>query len=155
MFARPLDDQDLDILRLLQKDASVPQRKIAEQVSLSAPAVQRRIARLEEDGIIRNTAAILDPTSVGYPITVIVHVTLTTDRSEVVAAAKRFFREAEEVQQCYCVTGSAGFVLILLVRSMEGYEQSTARLFSDNELVRSYSTTVVLDRVKVGLTVPI
>ena len=155
MFARTLDDQDLDILKLLQKDATLPQRKIAEKVSLSAPAVQRRIAKLEEEGVIKNTVAVLDPSTVGYPITVIVNVTLITDRSETVAAAKKFFKDAPEVQQCYWVTGTVGFVLILLVPSMEGYDKHIARLFADNELVRSYSTTVVLDRVKVTLNVPL
>jgi DNA-binding Lrp family transcriptional regulator len=155
MLARRLDPQDLAILRLLQEDAGRPQREIAERVSLSAPAVQRRIARLQAEGVIRRTVALVEPAAVGYPITVIVEVTLTTDRSSVVAAAKAFFRDAEEVQQCYCVTGTAGFVLILLVPSMEDYEQRTARLFADNELVRSYRTIVVLDRVKTGMSLPI
>ena len=50
--------------------------------------------------------------------------------------------------------GTTGFILILLVPSMEDYEQRTARLFADNELVQSYRSIVVLDRVKVGLEVP-
>lgn len=155
MSAHRLDDHDRAILRLLQEDAGRPQRDIAERVNLSAPAVQRRIARMEADGVIQRTAAIVDPVAVGYPITVLVEVTLVNDRSSTVAAVKAFFRRAPEVQQCYCVTGEAGFILILLVPSMEEYEQRTAPLFADNELVRSYRTIVVLDRVKVGLSVPI
>jgi DNA-binding Lrp family transcriptional regulator len=155
MFAHKLDNQDVAILRLLQEDAGRPQREIAEAVNLSAPAVQRRIARLIADGVIRKTVAIVDPAAVGYGITVMVEVTLTTDRSANQAAIKAFFRDAPEVQQCYCVTGTAGFVVILQVPSMEDYEQRTARLFADNDLVRSYRTIVVLDRVKVGLEVPL
>ncbi len=124
-------------------------------VHLSPPAVQRRIARLQKDGTIRRTVALVDPVAVGLPITVLVEVTLTDDRSATVSATKAFFRDAPEVQQCYCVTGSAGFVLILLVPSMEEYEARTARLFADNEMVRSYRTVVVLDRVKVGTDAPI
>lgn len=155
MPARTLDEHDRAILRLLQEDADQPQRTIAEKVKLSAPAVQRRIARLQAEGVIRRIVAVLDPTATGHPITVIVEVTLTTDRSDTVAKAKAFFRAAEEVQQCYCVTGEAGFVVILQVPTMEDYERRIARLFADNDLVRSYRTTVVLDRVKVGLGVPI
>lgn len=154
MFAQKMDDHDLTILRLLQEDAGRPQREIAEQVNLSAPAVQRRIARLVKDGVIRQTVAIVDPAAVGFSITALVEITLRDDRSATVSAAKRFFREAQEVQQCYCVTGTAGFILILLVPTMEEYEQRTARLFADNELVRSYRTIVVLDRVKVGMNIP-
>lgn len=155
MFARKLDKHDFAVLRLLQEDARRPQREIAEQVNLSPPAVQRRIARMETEGVITRAVAILDPSLVGLPITVLVEVTLASDRSNIVAAAKAFFREAMEIQQCYCVTGAAGFILILSVPSMEGYEQRTARLFADNELVRSYRTIVVLDRVKVGMSLPI
>jgi DNA-binding Lrp family transcriptional regulator len=155
MSTQLLDPRDIAILRLLQADASKPQREIAEAVNLSAPAVQRRIAKLERDGIIKRTAAVLDPARIGYPITVLVEIILRDDRSATVVAAKAFFREAAEVQQCYCVTGSAGLILILLVPTMEDYEQRTARLFADNELVRSYRSIVVLDRVKVGLDVPI
>lgn len=155
MTARRLDNQDRAILRLLQEDAGRPQRDIAEAVNLSPPAVQRRIARLEKEGVLRRTVAVADPAALGFPITVLVEVTLVNDRSATVSAMKAFFREAPEVQQCYCVTGTEGFVLVLLVPSMEEYEQRTARLFADNELVRSYRTIVVLDRVKVGMNVPI
>lgn len=142
-------------MRLLQEDAARSQREIADAINLSAPAVQRRIARLERDGIIRQTVAVIDPVAVGFPITVLVEVTLTNDRSATVSAVKRFFREAPEVQQCYCVTGTAGFMLVLLVPSMADYETRTARLFADNEMVRSYRTIVVLDRVKVTSSLPI
>lgn len=155
MSAQKLDDHDIAILRLLQEDAGRPQREIAEQVHLSAPAVQRRVARLEKAGVIRRTVAVLDPSAVGFPITVIVEVTLRDDRSPTVAAAKAFFREAAEVQQCYWVAGVAGLILVLIAPTTEAYEKRTAHLFGDNELVRAYRTIVVLDRVKTGLTVPI
>ena len=155
MTALNLDNHDLAILRLLQEDAGRPQREIADAVHLSPPAVQRRIARLERDGIIRRTVAVIDPAAVGLPITVIVEATLRDDRSTTVAEVKSFFRDAPEVQQCYCVMGTAGFILILFVPTMEDYEARTARLFADNELVRSYRTIVVLDRVKAGTTLPI
>ncbi|WP_239018178.1 Lrp/AsnC family transcriptional regulator [Sphingomonas flavalba] len=154
MITRKLDDHDRAILRLLQDDAWRPQREIAERVNLSAPAVQRRIARMEADGVIKRAVAIVDPAAVGYPITALVEVTLADDGSGTVAAMKDFFRDAEEVQQCYCVTGTAGFIVILLVPSMEDYERQTARLFADNALVRSYRTIVVLDRVKIGMGIP-
>ncbi len=155
MSTHKLDDHDLALLRLLQEDAGRPQRELAEAVNLSAPAVQRRIARLEKLGVIRRTVAILDPSAVGFPITVFVEVTLTDDRASTVTEAKAFFQRAREVQQCYWVAGVAGLILVLLVPTTEAYEQRTAGLFGENPLVRSYRTIVVLDRVKVGLSVPI
>ncbi|HZU64041.1 MAG TPA: Lrp/AsnC family transcriptional regulator [Novosphingobium sp.] len=155
MPARRLDDHDLAILRLVQQDATIPQREIAERIALSAPAVQRRIARMEREGVIAGTAAMVEPAAVGLPITVVVELTLSDDRSPTVAAAKAFFRAAPEVQQCYWVTGASGFVLILVAESLGAYEAISSRLFADNEMVRSYRSMVVLDRVKVGAQLPI
>jgi len=149
------DEFDRAILRLLQLDAGLPQREIAERVNLSAPTVQRRIARMEKAGIIQRMVAVVDPGIMGFAITVIVEVTLVNDRSKTVANAKKLFASAPEVQQCYCVVGAAAFFLVLVVPSMEGYEQRTARLFGDNENIRSYRTMVVVDRVKATMDVPI
>jgi Lrp/AsnC family leucine-responsive transcriptional regulator len=154
MTTLPLDTHDLALLRLLQEDASVSQRSLAEKVNLSAAAVQRRIAKLEQNGVIRQTVAIVDPAKVGFPITVMVEVTLRDDRAATVAEAKRFFREATEVQQCYWAAGVAGIILIMAVPTLEAYEVRTAGLFGENDLVKSYRTVVLLDKVKVGLSVP-
>ncbi|HYF88494.1 Lrp/AsnC family transcriptional regulator [Azospirillum sp.] len=156
--ARPpdqLDDQDRAILRILQRDNKTSQRAIGEAVNLSAPAVQRRIARMEAAGIIRRNIAVVDPASVGQGVTVVVEVQTVNDRSPVIAAAKRLFREAPEVQQCYLVTGKASFILILLVPDMASYEVLSRRLFADNELVQAFQTLVVLDPVKVTLEVDV
>lgn len=71
LFAPRIDELDAKILRLLQQDAGRPQREIAARVGLSAPAVQRRIARMQADGVIQRTVAIVDPRAIGNPITVI------------------------------------------------------------------------------------
>lgn len=155
-IARPpdqLDDQDRAILRILQRDNKTSQREIGEAVHLSAPAVQRRIARMEAAGIIRRNVAVVDPAAVGQGVTVVVEVQTVNDRTPTIATAKRLFREAPEVQQCYFITGKASFVLILLVPDMASYELLSRRLFADNELVQSFQTMVVLDPVKVTLEV--
>ena len=64
-----LDAFDLAILTILQRDNTTPQRVIGEAVNLSAPAVQRRIKRMEESGVIQANVAIVDPARVGQPIT--------------------------------------------------------------------------------------
>ena len=157
-FARPLDEldeHDRAILRILQRDNKTPQRVISEAVHLSAPAVQRRIARMEASGVIHRNVAVIDPAAVGQGVTVVVEVHPVNDRSPVVDAAKRMFRDAPEVQQCYFVTGNGGFILILLVPDMASYEALSRRLFADNELVTTFRTLVVLDPVKVTLDVDV
>jgi DNA-binding Lrp family transcriptional regulator len=150
-----LDRFDLAILKALQADNRMPQRLIAKAVGLSAPAVQRRIRRLEASGVVQANVAVVDPLRVGQAITLLVEVEMESERTQVFDAAKRSFAAAEEVQQCYYVTGEADFVLVVMVRSMADYEALTKRLFFANNKVRRFRTFVAMDRVKVGLTVPL
>ena len=150
-----LDEFDLAILDLLQKDSTVPQRKIGELVNLSAPAVPRRIKRLQESGVIQANIAVIDPAAMGLPITIIVEVHIANERYDLINAIKRSFLEAPEVQQCYQVTGEADFVLVVVVASMSDYEALTRRLFYDNPNVTKFKSLVAMDRVKIGLSLPL
>ncbi|MGH6753558.1 MAG: Lrp/AsnC family transcriptional regulator [Bradyrhizobium sp.] len=150
-----LDSFDLAILRILQRDSATTQRAIGDAVRLSAPAVQRRIRRMEASGIIQANVAIIDPVRVGQPITIFVEVEFESERVELIDAAKRAFSSAPEVQQCYYVTGEADFILVVVVATMADYEALTRRLFFENANVRRFRTFVAMDRVKVGLSIPL
>jgi Lrp/AsnC family leucine-responsive transcriptional regulator len=60
-----------------------------------------------------------------------------------------------EIQQCYHVTGEADFMLVLTVATMEEYQGLARHLFYENKNVKWFRTIVVMDRVKVGLFVPV
>lgn len=150
-----LDAFDRAILAILQRDNAVPQRVIGEQVHLSAPAVQRRIRRMEAQGIIRANVAVVDPAALGHPITIFVEVELVSETAPDIDAAKRAFTAAPEVQQCYYVTGEVDFMLVVLVPSMAAYEGLTRRLFFADPNIRKFRSFVAMDRVKVGLSVPV
>ncbi|MFS8048227.1 Lrp/AsnC family transcriptional regulator [Rhizobium sp. BR 314] len=150
-----LDEFDVAILEILQKDCTVPQRQIGELIHLSAPAVQRRIKRMQENGVIEANIAVIDPTAVALPITIIVEVQIADERYELISAIKRSFLQAPEVQQCYQVTGEADFVLVVVVASMTEYQALSRRLFHDNPNVTKFKSLVAMDRVKVGLSLPL
>lgn len=150
-----LDRLDMAILKVLQEDNKTPQRTIAERVNLSAPAVQRRIKRMEETGVIQANVALIDPAKVDHAITLFVEVEMESERAERFDVAKRSFSAAPEVQQCYYVTGEADFILVIVVRAMSDYEALTRKLFFENNNVKRFRTFVSMERVKVGLTVPL
>jgi Lrp/AsnC family leucine-responsive transcriptional regulator len=150
-----LDQFDRAILAIIQKSVATPQRAIGEAVNLSAPAVQRRIKRMQETGVIQVNAAIIDPVKLGQAVTILVEVEMASELAAEIDAAKRAFAAAPEVQQCYYVTGEFDFVLVMLAPDMEAYEALTRRLFFGNNNVKRFRTLVVMDRVKVGLSVPL
>ena len=151
--SQALDKFDRAILDLVQCDNTMALRLIAEQVNLSTAAVQRRLKRMEEGGVITGNVAIVDPTAVGRPITIIVEVMAERTSLEALEAMKAHFA-VPEVQQCYYVTGEVDFVLVLTVASMQEYQALARRLFAQNTNVTWFKTIVALDRVKVGLDVP-
>lgn len=149
-----LDAFDRKILEILQRDNMTPQRTIGEAVNLSAPAVQRRIKRMTEEGIIRANVAVVDPAAVGQAITIFVEVEVISETAEQIEQAKREFVAEPQIQQCYYVTGEADFVLVIVVPAMADYEALTRRLFFGNNNVKRFRTFVAMDRIKVGLRVP-
>lgn len=153
--ARPLDGFDRAILRILQRDNKTPQRTIAAQVNLSAAAVQRRIAAMEDAGVIAANVALVDPDALSQTITAIVEIHLKDERARTVDSAKALFQATPEVQQCYYVTGGVSFVLIIVAPDMRAYERLTRRLFAENELVDRFRSLIALDRVKADSSIVI
>jgi len=150
-----MDKFDLEILEILQNNNQTPQRDIGEHIGLSAAAVQRRIKKLRQDGIIIGDIAVLDRERLGNPVTVVTEVFLESEKIELIDEARTLFLETPEVQQCYYVTGEADFVLIITVASMAEYEKLTRRIFFGVENVKRFKTTVVMSVDKVGLNLPI
>lgn len=150
-----LDTLDRKIVAILQQDNTTPQRTIGDSVNLSAPAVQRRIKRMTDAGVIRANVAVLDPLAVGQSLTLIVEVEVVSETAERIAEAKRVFAATPGIQQCYYVTGEADFILVIVVPTMAAYATLTQQLFFANNNVKRFRTFVAMDRVKVELSGPV
>ena len=150
-----LDRFDLAILDILQADNTTPQRAIAQAVNLSAPAVQRRIQRLKDSGVIRANVAVLDPVKVGKPLTIVLEVHLDNERPDRTAPLCARIAAEDAVQQCYSVTGEADYLLVVNVASMADYEALTRRLFEGDDNIKRFRTSVALASLKTGLRVPL
>ncbi len=147
-----MDRIDRRILAIFQHDTRRTAESIGADVGLSAAAVQRRIKRLHDTGVITAEIAVLDNHSAGVPITCIVTLSLATPAAEV-AHFKRMICGEAAVQQCYHVTGNTDIILIVTAASME-YYRAFARTWFETAQVARFETHVVLDRAKVGLSLP-
>jgi Lrp/AsnC family leucine-responsive transcriptional regulator len=150
-----IDEFDLTLLKLVQQDNLRPLREMAAKVHLSAPAVGRRLQRLRAERVILRDVALLDPTKVGRPLTIIVEVDVHNEQSRCLDEVRESFLLCPAVQQCYYVTGDVDFVLIMSVRDMEEYEAISRQLFLDSKHVRHFKTLVTMHRVKVDTQLPI
>ncbi len=150
-----LDDIDRAILRALQRNCRLTVEALGDLVGMSRAAAQRRLQALRKSGAIVAEIAVIDPQLAGAQMTFVVEVTLERERVDLLDEFRRSMAALEEVQQCYYVTGHADFILIVLAKDMPSYESFTRRVFTENPNIRRFHTNVVVDRVKVGLSVPI
>lgn len=150
-----LDKFDRGILAILQADGRRSAELIGTQIGLSASAVQRRVARLRDEAVITAEVAVVDPRSVGRPLTVIVDVEVERERPELLVRLKQWIAAEPAVQEAWYVTGEGDYVMILVVRDVEQYEALMHRMVSENPNVRRFHTRVALGTVKRGLAVPV
>lgn len=150
-----LDALDLKILDRYQHDTRAPAQRIGAAIGLSAAAVQRRLKRMREAGVIAAEVAQIAPERVGYGLTCIVGVRLEREgRAEHGRFKKRLARH-RQVQQCYGVTGDFDYMLVILARDVRDFDAFAQEAFHDDANVRSFTTFVSLERVKVGTSTPI
>ncbi|WP_205191523.1 Lrp/AsnC family transcriptional regulator [Burkholderia sp. LMG 13014] len=154
-MATTLDAFDRKLLAEVQQNAQLPQNELGARVNLSTAAVNRRLHRLADEGVIDRYTAIVSPEKVGCPLTIVTMVDVESEQIDLLDAMKRTFEQCPQIQQCYYVAGESDFVLILTVRDMEQYNDLTRRLFFSNNNVKRFKTLVSMSRVKVGLGVPV
>lgn len=150
-----VDQFDKHLLRLLQQNNRLTSDELANEVGLSSSAVQRRLKRLRDEKIIEADVSIVSPAVAGIGITCIVDVILERGGSPSLDKFKSTMLERTEVMQCYYVTGSYDFVMIVNTQTMEQYEAFTKKWLMDNPNVKHFYTHVVMDKVKVGYSVAI
>jgi Lrp/AsnC family transcriptional regulator, leucine-responsive regulatory protein len=153
--AMELDRFDRQLLNLLQEDASQTAERLAEQIGLSASAIQRRIRRLREQGVIERDVALVDPGKVGRPALFITSLQVESERPEVLARFREWVVVQTPVQQAFYVTGEADFVLVIATTDTEAYDAFMSHLMQQHPNVKRFVTNVTLSVVKRGLAVPI
>ncbi|MGB7335055.1 MAG: Lrp/AsnC family transcriptional regulator [Salaquimonas sp.] len=148
-----MDEKDLDILKLMQSNARLTSEAIGYEIALSPAAVQKRIQKLRETGVIEKEIAVLSSPKLGREMTVIVQVMLERESRMHLDAFKRRMRTAPQVQQCYYATGEADLILVVIVKDIKEYEQFTQEYFFDESNVSKFTSSIVMDRVKVSLDI--
>jgi DNA-binding Lrp family transcriptional regulator len=150
-----LDRFDRQLLTLVQQDAALTAEQLAEHVGLSASAIQRRLRRLREQGVIQRQIAVLDAAQIGRPTTFIAALQVDSERPQPMARLRAWLDAEAAVQQAFYVTGEADFVLVVTAPDAAAYEALMTRLLADNPPVRRYTTQVAMGVLKRGLSLPV
>ena len=118
-----LDEIDLKILRILQKDSKKTTKEVSELLNLSSSPVYERIRRLEKSGYIRKYVALLDKRLVNKPITAVCMVSLRYHNEGFIEKFERQIKALKEVQECYHMAGKVDFFLKINLGDLDEYHE--------------------------------
>ncbi len=142
-MAVDLDDLDLRIVALLLKDARTPAAQIAEQIGLSRPAVADRLDKLERNGVIRGTTAVIDPVAIGRAVTAFIAARGATLSS---GSWKKFreLMQRDEVLEVHTVAGDDCFLVKVRAESI-GALNTLVQQLTAQPLGLATRTTIVME----------
>ncbi|MBO9696203.1 MAG: Lrp/AsnC family transcriptional regulator [Sphingopyxis sp.] len=150
-----MDDFDLKLLRLMQADSTRPVPEMAAEIGLSAPACYRRIRQLRASGMIRREVAVVRPRTLGWPLSMIILLTLEREGAHTVDEMMAVLEGVPEVIEAWNVTGDHDIALRMVAQDMEGYDALVRELFAADDRVRSFKTLVIIRQVKEQSPIPI
>ena len=150
-----LSRTDRRLLAELQRDATQNQSDLAERVGMSRTSCWRRIRDFEEAGLIERQVALLDPKLAGFSIQVLLRVAMTEHSDENRHSFERHVSLLPEVTECFSVSGDRDYVLHVVVRDMDHYNEFLNGQILKHQTVRSASSTFVLRRVKYTTALPL
>ena len=149
-----IDNNDRNILKALQADASLSLEKLAAKLNLSTNACWRRIKRLEEAGIITRRVAIIDPEKVGVSMTVMVAVKTNDHSQQWLDKFAEATAAIEEVTEFYRMAGDVDYLLKIMVRDVADYDRVYKKLIAAAPL-SDVSASFAMERIKYETAVPI
>ncbi|SDG02414.1 transcriptional regulator, AsnC family [Celeribacter baekdonensis] len=143
-----IDELDRKILRVLSVDARVSHQDLAERVGLSPTPCARRIRKLEADQIITGYGARIDAGKLGFGFSVFVSVKLDQQVENRLVEFEKTIRDCPEIVDCWLMTGSFDYLMLVLVSDLAEYEQFLTRRLTRMPGVASIESSVPIRRVK-------
>lgn len=143
-----LDAKDLAILKVLQRNARATVKEIADEVHLSTTPVHERIKRLEESGVIKQYATLLDHTKVRKGLMVICYVSLKQHDKTAGGKFIKRMHELNEVIECYNISGEFDFMLKVVAENMDAYYDFHVNKLSQADNIGHVQSVFVMGVIK-------
>ncbi|AEV38538.1 Lrp/AsnC family transcriptional regulator [Pseudovibrio ascidiaceicola] len=150
-----LDPSDIRVLRILQKDASQSIADIAKEAGMSQTPCWRRIKKLKETGVIKQTAALVDREAVGLGFLAYAFVKLTVPSRENMETFDRLIGVWPEVVTCERITGAVDYLIKVVATDIKSYDDFLRLKLLDNALVSDVQSRIVVSTIKETVALPL
>jgi Lrp/AsnC family transcriptional regulator len=151
----PLQKTDIDILRLLQSDASISSGAIAEKLNMSQSPCWRRINKIEQEGYIRKRVALLDRKALGMEVVVFATVSLTANGRQNLEEFEAEVMQYPEVMECYTMAGIWDYMLKIVTRDISHYEAFVRNTLTHSPHIRELHSHMAVTEIKNSTELPL
>ncbi len=155
MASANIDEIDLQILAELQDDGRMTNVDLARRVGLTAPPCLRRVRALEESGTILSYHADINPAALGFTITVFAMVSLKSQAEAELKAFEDHVALLPEVRECYMLNGEIDFILKVVAKDLQGFQQFLTSKLTPAPNVASVKTSLTIRSSKKEPGVPL
>ncbi|MBS1759740.1 MAG: Lrp/AsnC family transcriptional regulator [Bacteroidetes bacterium] len=149
-----LSNQEIELLRLLQKNSRFDISDLTDRLNMSRTSVYDRIKKLENEGYIKEYVAIVDQRKVGLKFTVIVNVSLNSQRIEYVDEFLERIADLNEVMEAYTTGGIFDVVLKVVVKDPEIYNDFIVQKLSTIPHISKIQSSFVMRYIKQTTALP-
>lgn len=143
-----LDQTDLKLLNLLQKDAKMKHKELAAQLGLTVTPVYERIKRLEKTGVIKQYVALLDGKKVDRELVAFSMVKLEKHTLENLEIFESKVMEIPEVLECYHIAGEYDYILKVAVKDMNAYQEFAVKKLSTIKNIATVQSSFAMSVLK-------
>ncbi|KRA83732.1 MULTISPECIES: Lrp/AsnC family transcriptional regulator [Erythrobacteraceae] len=150
-----LDSIDRRLLAELQAEGRITNVDLASRVGLTAPPCLRRVRALEEEGVIRGYHADLDPSRLGFTITVFAMVSLKSQAEEDLRAFEQHIKGLPEIRECHMLNGEIDFILKIVSKDLQSFQEFLTSKLTPAPNVASVKTSLTIRTAKNEPGVPL
>jgi DNA-binding Lrp family transcriptional regulator len=150
-----IDSTDLQILRLLQRDAKMTIKEMAADLGLTTTPVFERVRKMEREGLIKGYRAVLDKKKLGLGLTVFCNISLKQHEVQALEKFEREIRNLPEVMECYHIGGMYDYLAKVVVPDMEAYQVFITRKLAAMDNIGKVQSAFVMSEIKEGDSLPI
>lgn len=143
-----LDNLDFDLLNLIRQNNKRTAEELGDEIGLSPSAVQRRIKKFRENGIVTADISIIPSVIFGNKTSVAIEISLHMGGTKSIESFKQLMLQVPEVSQCFYVAGSIDFIIIVQVADIKAYDAFAKKHLMDNQEIKQFHSHIIMDTVK-------
>lgn len=118
-----MDAMDRKIVAILQAEGRIKMAELSERVGLSPTPCARRVALLEQAGVICGYSARVDQAKLGLPVTIFVAVELESQSTDALQSFERAVSKFDQVMECYLMTGTRDILLRVVAQDLTDFDR--------------------------------